>query len=221
MSQTLMALAAALPVAAGWSLHSLMLRRRIEAARRDPLSGLWTREPFEERARKALGLRPRAVMVLDLDGFKQINDTYGHAVGDAVIAATGRRLARWSTCHGGVAGRLGGDEFAASICCYSPPGLRQAMDGLAEQLRAPVEFEDHVLWVGFSAGVVRAQRGCRPVELPRLMRCADEVMYGAKQTGGGWMAGADNAAPAYRTVNGRRDGRRGTSADHSVEGGAL
>ncbi|MFG2206075.1 GGDEF domain-containing protein [Streptomyces sp. NPDC048638] len=221
MSQTLMALAAALPVSAGWTLHSLMLRRRIEVARRDPLSGLWTRAPFEERARKTLGVRSRAVMVLDLDGFKQINDTYGHAVGDAVIAVTGRRLARWSTFHGGVAGRLGGDEFAASICCYNPQSLRQAMDDLAQELRAPVEFEDHVLWVGFSAGVVRAQRGSRAAELPRLMRCADEVMYSAKQTGGGWMVGADNAAPAYRTVNGRRDGRRGASAHHSTEGGAL
>ncbi|MEU6325955.1 GGDEF domain-containing protein [Streptomyces sp. NPDC047049] len=220
MSQTLTALAAALPVAAGWSLHSLKLRRRIEAARRDPLSGLWTRQPFEEHARKTLGVCPRAVMVLDLDGFKQINDTYGHAVGDAVIAVTGRRLARWSTFYRGVAGRLGGDEFAASICCYSLRGLRQAMDDLAEQLRAPVEFEGHVLWVGFSAGVVRAQRDTRAADLSRLMRCADEVMYGAKQTGGGWRAGADNASPAYRTVNGRRDGRRGTSADHSLEGGA-
>ncbi|MFJ9416223.1 GGDEF domain-containing protein [Streptomyces sp. NPDC101227] len=213
MSETLMALAAVVPVAAGWSLHSVMMRRRIEAARRDPLSGLWTREPFEERARKTLGLRPRAVMVMDLDGFKQINDTYGHAVGDAVIAVTGRRLARWSTFYGGVAGRLGGDEFAASICCYSPQDLRQAMEDLAQELRAPVEFEGHVLWVGFSAGIVRAQRGSRAAELARLMRCADEVMYAAKQAGGGWRAAPENATPAYQTVNGRRDGRRGTSKE--------
>ncbi|MFF4277429.1 GGDEF domain-containing protein [Streptomyces kronopolitis] len=218
MSQTLTALAAAVPVAAGWSLHSLMLRRRIETARHDPLSGLWTREPFEEHARKTLGVCPRAVMVLDLDGFKQINDTYSHAVGDAVIAATGRRLARWSTFYRGVAGRLGGDEFAASICCYNLRGLHQAMDDLAEQLRAPVEFEGHVLWVGFSAGVVCARQGSRAAALPRLMRCADEVMYGAKQTGGGWRAGADNATPAYRTVNGRRDGRRGTDSEAEATG---
>ncbi|GAO08433.1 diguanylate cyclase [Streptomyces lydicamycinicus] len=213
MSQTLMALAAALPVAAGWSLHSLMLRRRIEAARRDPLSGLWTREPFEERARRSLESGHRAVVVIDLDGFKQVNDTYGHAVGDAVIATAGQRLNRWSLNNGGVAARLGGDEFAAIVSVYSLADLHWTMDQLAEELCAPVEFEDHVLWVGFSAGVVRTQRGSRAAELSRLMRCADEVMYGAKQTGGGWMAAPDDAAPAYRTVNGRRDGRRGTSKE--------
>ncbi|MFG2831153.1 GGDEF domain-containing protein [Streptomyces sp. NPDC048434] len=213
MSESLTTLAAALPLAAGWTVHSLRLRRRIEAARRDPLSGLWTREPFEEHARRSLESGHRAVVVIDLDGFKQINDSYGHAVGDAVIAETGQRLERWSLNNGGVAARLGGDEFAAVISVYSLADLHWTMDQLAEELRAPVEFEDHVLWVGFSAGVVHTQKRSHAADLPRLMRCADEVMYSVKQTGGGWMAAAENATPAYRTVNGRRDGRRGTSGE--------
>ncbi|MFI9081180.1 GGDEF domain-containing protein [Streptomyces sioyaensis] len=212
MSQTLTMLAAAAPLAAGWSLHSLRLRRQVEKARHDPLSGLLTRKPFEERAKRTLVGGPRAVVVIDLNGFKQVNDVYGHAAGDAVIEATGQRLKRWSLDHGGIAARLGGDEFAAVVSVYSLADLRWAMDGLGEALREPMEFEDHYLSVGFSAGVIWHQSHSSVPDLSQLMRCADEVMYGVKQTGGGWMA-ASSATPAYRTVNGRRDGRRGTSGE--------
>ncbi|WP_323748967.1 diguanylate cyclase domain-containing protein [Streptomyces sp. PR69] len=97
MSHTLTAVSAALPVVAGWSVHSVRLRRRIEAARRDPLTGLWTRDAFAERA-CALLARSRAhlVCVVDLDGFKQVNDTLGHAAGGAVLRTVGRRLAGWA-----------------------------------------------------------------------------------------------------------------------------
>ncbi|WP_328386790.1 GGDEF domain-containing protein [Streptomyces sp. NBC_00400] len=221
MSQTLTMLAAVAPLAAGWSLHSRRLHRRIEAARRDPLTGLLTRDPFQARARKIAAAGAFAFVVIDLDGFKQINDTYGHAAGDVVIAASGQRLGEWSRSHSGAAGRLGGDEFAAVIRVSEARELRAAMNALTASLAAPVEFEEHLMWVGASAGVVQQHTGNRVADLSQLMRRADEVMYGAKQTGGGWMVGADNAAPAYRTVNGRRDGRRGTSADHSLEGGSL
>ncbi|MFC5719888.1 GGDEF domain-containing protein [Streptomyces gamaensis] len=210
MSQTLTALAAALPLATGWAVHSLRLRYQIQAARRDPLSGLLTRDPFEKRARKTLACGSRAVVVIDLDGFKLVNDTYGHAAGDVVIAAVGERLKRWSLDNGGIAARLGGDEFVAVASVHSRADLRWAMDELAIALGKPVNFEGRDLYVGFSAGVVWSQPHGTAFDLPRLMRRADEVMFGVKQTGGGWQAACDPTL-AYRTVNGRRDGRRGTA----------
>ncbi|MFF1476262.1 GGDEF domain-containing protein [Streptomyces sp. NPDC058301] len=211
MSQTLTALSAALPLAAGWSVHSLRLRRRIEDARRDPLTGLWTREAFEERARKSLSQRcQRAVLVLDLNWFKQINDTFGHAAGDAVIRATGQRLGQWAKDNSGVAGRLGGDEFAAVIPAYGIDNLRSDLDDLLGRLDQPVEFDGRRIEVFASVGAAwyyRAGTG----DLSALLRRADEQMYKAKQRGGGWrIAQRLGTAPEMRTVNGRREGRPGT-----------
>jgi GGDEF domain-containing protein len=73
------------PLAAGWGAHASLLTRRARLARRDPLTGLPTREEFTRRAVR-LVRRPGAVVVfVDLDGFKAVNDTHGHAAGDAVL----------------------------------------------------------------------------------------------------------------------------------------
>ncbi|MDH2388681.1 GGDEF domain-containing protein [Streptomyces sp. HNM0663] len=221
MSQTLTALSAALPLAAGWSVHSLRLRRRIEDARRDPLTGLWTREAFEERARKSLSQgQQRAVLVLDLNWFKQINDTYGHAAGDAVISATGQRLGGWAAEHHGVAGRLGGDEFAA---VSDVSGTRDTVTGnlsaklleLIGRLERPVPFEGRLIDVHVSVGVARYWR--RPADLSALLRLADEHMYRIKQEGGGFsIAPRHGLGPELGTVNGRREGRPGTHSAPEV-----
>ncbi|MFD6434287.1 GGDEF domain-containing protein [Streptomyces venezuelae] len=216
MSQTVTALAAALPLAAGWGVNSLWLRRRIEAAHRDPLTGLWTREAFEERARKSLSQRQqRAVLVLDLNWFKQINDTYGHAAGDAVISATGRRLYAWVVEQHGVAGRLGGDEFAAVTDVSGragtvPGNLSVKMLELIVRLERPVPFEGRLIDVHVSVGVA-----CNWLaDLSALLRLADEHMYRIKQEGGGFsIAPRYEHGPALGTVNGRREGRSGA---HSV-----
>ncbi|WP_405756741.1 GGDEF domain-containing protein [Streptomyces sp. NBC_00073] len=210
MSHSLTALSAALPLAAGWSVHSLRLRRQIDAAHRDPLTGLWTRDPFEERARKSLSHKSqRAVLVLDLDRFKEINDTLGHAAGDAVIRATGQRLGRWAEEHAGVAGRLGGDEFAAVIPGYGIDKLRADLFMLTGRLDQPVLFDGHQIEVHTSIGAAYHRTGT--ANLSTLLRRADEQMYKAKQRGGGWRIAHRLAVPAAGTVNGRRDGRRGTA----------
>ncbi|MFI1183429.1 GGDEF domain-containing protein [Streptomyces sp. NPDC020799] len=211
MIELVTAAAAAVPLAAGWSWHALQLRRRITDARRDPLTGLATRAEFEERAAASLLQGPRVVMVLDLDGFKQINDALGHAAGDEVIRIVGRRLAAWADQHGGIVARLGGDEFAAVLPVLSYADLDWTMDGLGEQLTVPAVFEDCEVPVGFSAGVVWSHP--RQVPNPGLagwLRRADEAMYLAKRSGGGWHL-AVGPNPALPTVNGRRKGRRGSS----------
>ncbi|WP_327383244.1 MULTISPECIES: GGDEF domain-containing protein [unclassified Streptomyces] len=212
MSHTLTAISAALPLASGWSVHSLWMRRRIEAARRDPLTGLWTRDPFEERARKSLSHKcQRAVLVLDLNRFKEINDTLGHAAGDAVIRETGQRLDRWAEEHAGIAGRLGGDEFAAVIPGYGIDKLRVDLFMLTGRLDQPVPFDGHPIEVRTSIGAAYHRTGTG--DLSTLLRRADEQMYKAKQKGGGWRIAHRLTVPAMSTVNGRRDGRRGTSGE--------
>ncbi|MGP3985097.1 GGDEF domain-containing protein [Streptomyces sp. KR80] len=221
MSELLFAAAAGLPMAAGWSLHALRLARRIETARRDPLTGLWTREAFEERAHKSLAKgQQRAVYVLDLNWFKQINDRFGHAAGDAVIRATGQRLAAWTAQHKGVAGRLGGDEFAAVTDVHGDTdtvtgNLSAKVLDLLNRLEQPVTYDGHRIDVHASVGVARYWRA--PADLSALLRLADEHMYLAKREGGGSsIAPRFQTRPQSATVNGRREGRPGTTTTKEV-----
>ncbi|MEV4871620.1 GGDEF domain-containing protein [Streptomyces syringium] len=208
MSEILTAVAAAGPLVAGWSFHGLWLRRRIEAARRDPLTGLLTREIFGSRARKLVRGGAVAVVVIDLDRFKQLNDAHGHAAGDAVLQATGRRLIE-SLRRPGTVARLGGDEFVAVFRCTTPSDLSWALFDLHEQLCAPVDFDGCPVRVGASLGAIwDDKRGA--VDLSALMRRADEAMYEAKPTGG-WCI-ADGLIPVMTTTNGRRTGRPGAAS---------
>ncbi|MYT19975.1 diguanylate cyclase [Streptomyces sp. SID7760] len=213
MSHTITALAAALPLASGWSVHSLWMRRRIAAARRDPLTGLLTRDGFSEAARRWLStIRPRAVCLIDLNEFKQINDTYGHAAGDAVIRAVGERLREWALNNSAVVGRLGGDEFAAVAPAYSESQLAETLGSLTAGLERPVEAGGQSLSISAAIGVVRFNPRTDRADLPELLRVADEQMYRAKRTGTPWMQ-ALSCAPEQATVNGRRDGRPGTRGE--------
>lgn len=200
--------AVAAPLAAGWGLHALLWRRRLEAARRDPLTGLLTREPFEQRAARTLASGPCAVVMVDLDGFKTVNDTHGHAFGDEVIRASAGVL-RDATIDaaGAVLARLGGDEFAAVAPMPDPVALPWLLRGLHDELCAPLRVEGRAITVGASIG------GCwsgdlPAADLPTALRRADEVMYIAKRGGGGWLTAAPGA-PALPTINGRRIGRQG------------
>ncbi|MFR9723569.1 GGDEF domain-containing protein [Streptomyces sp. MS19] len=212
MSELMSTAAAVVPLLGGWSAHSVLLRRRLVAAQRDPLSGLWRREGFETRAARLLARRPAAVIVIDLDGFKQINDTLGHATGDAVIRMAGASLNE-SVEGRGFAGRLGGDEFAAAVPLPPhPDALRWLLEGVHGLLTAPIRHGGRDLSVGASVGGASAPPG---TPLPAALRAADEAMYQAKQTGGGIMP-AHRLNAAYRTVNGRRNGRPGTDLNGEV-----
>ncbi|MFK4265339.1 GGDEF domain-containing protein [Streptomyces milbemycinicus] len=209
-------LAAAGPLAAGWSVHTLSMRRRLDQARRDPLTGLPGRDAFEKHAARLLRKTRCAVLLIDLDGFKQINDVHGHAAGDAAIRAAGERLGTWVRVQDGAVGRLGGDEFAAVVRMPHTSDLPMELRTLHQMVCEPVEFDGHLIPLGCSIG---AYHGPFPgLGLSAALRVADEAMYGAKQTGGGWLI-TSNPTPAYRTVNGRRDGRPGTGIDAGSVGG--
>ncbi|MEU1439751.1 GGDEF domain-containing protein [Streptomyces mirabilis] len=211
MSEVLFAAAAGVPMAAGWSLHALRLRRRIETARRDPLTGLWTRDAFAQRALKVLVGGRSAVYVIDLDRFKEVNDTHGHAAGDAVIAATGRRLAAWANINLGTVVRLGGDEFAAVARVYSLADLSWTLSELTRAIERPVTVDGCPLVVGASIGAVAFDPATDDVDLSTLLRLADEQMYAAKRSGADWLTAVD-LTPQSATANGRRAGRPGTAS---------
>ena len=217
MNALLTTLSAAGPLACGWGVHGLLMGRRLTAARRDTLSGLWTRAAFERGALRILGRQMHtAVVMVDLDGFKALNDTAGHAAGDAAIRATAASLTdAVSSYPGAVVGRLGGDEFIAAVPLPGTHTLSWLLDALHDAITAPFSFEGTDLSVGVSIGaslssdLLPAAPQGGPEALSLLMRLADEAMYTAKGAGGGWYDPAA-ATPTCTTTAGRRTGRPGT-----------
>lgn len=177
------------------NLHDLTTQRELEErlrhdARHDALTGLLNRKAFSEESER-IGFRASrhgwtvGMLFIDLDGFKQINDAFGHETGDRVLIETAERL---STCirRGETLARLGGDEFA--VILESVEGRSAAID-VAERLQqaisAPIPgLPDHVR-VGASIGI--ALRSDDGIEMSTLMRHADDAMYAAKRRGrSGW-----------------------------------
>ncbi|MFF9116254.1 GGDEF domain-containing protein [Streptomyces massasporeus] len=200
---TLAALLPAVPPVIGWAVHARWLHGRLTTARCDPLTGLWTRDAFTRRARCVLR-DPRAVVVLaDVDHFKQINDTHGHAAGDVLLATVAARLSHGAT-PGGVTGRLGGDEFAAVMVDHDGT-MADRLHTLAHVLARPVDAAPEV-HTTVSLGWVRAAD--HPGEdLSALLRRADEAMYTAKRSG----PRRARLGRLLGSVAGRRPGRRGAA----------
>ncbi|MFN3608538.1 MAG: GGDEF domain-containing protein [Hyphomonas sp.] len=176
------AFALSLMVAIAMDLISQLQRE----ARSDKLSGLLNRAGFEaaaetllKRSRAGRSL-PVCLIIADLDHFKQINDTFGHSVGDAVIGLFGRHIAAM-TSEDMVAGRIGGEEFAVLL-----PGHEiQAARLFAESLRAcPWGYWSGMLPPGLKPSVsIGVAPGWPGADLYPLMRNADEALYAAKRGG--------------------------------------
>lgn len=209
------------PLAAGWSVHTLWMRRRIDAARRDPLTELHTRTGFSRRAVRVLRSGPAPVVLADVNDFKHVNNTYGHAAGDAILAAVADRMQGINRT--GVFGRLGGDEFAAVLPVH-PRHARLTLDALRSVACQDLDLEGTTVPVSVSFGGAILSRGRRTAaeSLPSYaLRRADEAMYTAKRTHGRTHVMdliADNLPGLAASVNGRRDGRPGT---HQPDGGTL
>ncbi|MFF1295626.1 MULTISPECIES: GGDEF domain-containing protein [unclassified Streptomyces] len=216
MSALATVLLSALPLGAGWAVHVLWLRGCLNTARRDPLTGLRTRDGFTRRATVLLK-DPRAVVVLaDVDKFKNINDRHGHAAGDALLQAIADRLAH-HVGRSGVAGRLGGDEFAAVL--IDDRGTAADMLAVLHGVLArPVDGQNPAVHTTVSLGWVRAA-DFPADDLSGLLRRADEAMYAAKQG----RAGTRRAGLGrlFATVTGRRAGRTGAHSSVPVVGVAA
>ncbi|MFG2326636.1 GGDEF domain-containing protein [Streptomyces sp. NPDC048568] len=216
MSTLTTVLLSALPLAAGWAVHIWRLRAVLSTARRDPLTGLRTRDDFTRRA-AALLKDPRAVVVLaDVDRFKHINDTYGHAAGDVLLKATADRLAH-HVGRTGVAGRLGGDEFAAVL--LDDHGTAADMLAMLHGVLArPVDGHNPDVHTTVSLGWVRAA-DFPADDLSALLRRADEAMYAAKQDRAGLRRAG--LGRLFATLAGRRAGRTGARTDAPAVGVAA
>jgi diguanylate cyclase (GGDEF)-like protein len=153
-----------------------------EEVRTDSLTGLLNHRGCQERLRAALEAadgRPVSVVVLDLDHFKRINDTHGHAEGDRALAAAAERL-RTVVRDSDAVGRLGGEEFVLVLPGVSPEAAREA----AERARAAVaEVRAGGRRLACSAGLASAPADA--TDAAELLACADAALYAAKDTGRG------------------------------------
>jgi diguanylate cyclase (GGDEF)-like protein/PAS domain S-box-containing protein len=156
-------------------------------ARHDPLTDLPNRELFHDRLQTALRLSernpsPLSLLYLDLDRFKQVNDTLGHSIGDLLLQEVARRL-RHCVRESDTVGRIGGDEFM--VLLNGIDSTRCAL-AVAEKIRAaldrPFELAGQQVHVSPSIGVVFYPEHGR--DYTQLIRYADEAMYDAKKKGG-------------------------------------
>lgn len=154
-------------------------------AHHDPLTGLPNRVLFNDRLETAIERATRDVercllLFLDLDGFKVINDTLGHAVGDQLLSHVGERLKNVLRSSDTVA-RLGGDEFVILAGSTNPDYAAQMAQKILEQLRLPIIVAGQAISISGSLGIaVFPDNG---TDAQQLMRAADMAMYTAKGNG--------------------------------------
>jgi len=160
-------------------------RRATELAFRDALTGLGNRAQLIETLTQSLpGLQPGehfALLFIDIDGFKDINDTLGHPVGDELLTVAAWRLASIKNCVTAV--RLGGDEFAVLIKLDEDDEIGGICRHVLDSLRHPTPAGDHVLTVSASIGVAVAPEHADDPET--LLRRADIALYRARTEGRG------------------------------------
>jgi diguanylate cyclase (GGDEF)-like protein/PAS domain S-box-containing protein len=149
----------------------------------DPLTGLANRALFVDHLEHALARidrreEPIAVLFMDLDNFKVVNDSLGHEVGDQLLVAVGQRLEGYLRT-GDVVARLGGDEF--TVLMEGVSGAREAeevAERIIRELRAPFSIEGHFIFVTASIGIALSDDAGR--EPGDLLRAADIALYRAK-----------------------------------------
>jgi diguanylate cyclase (GGDEF)-like protein/PAS domain S-box-containing protein len=206
------------PVGRVWSFRDVTETRRLQAdlarqALHDPLTGLANQVLFRQALQHALATaadgRSVALMFVDLDDFKAVNDTLGHSSGDLLLVEVADRLRSVVRATDTVA-RLGGDEFV--VLLVDIEDQESAIDVARRTMEAlvpPVELPQDTVCVGASIGVAVAEPN---MDADGLLRSADLAMYHAKQSG-------RNQFRLYTPDMGRELGRRG-SADSRLRGAA-
>jgi diguanylate cyclase len=187
---------------------------------RDALTGLAQRDDLIERgpdllAEAAADDRTAALLLLDLDGFKNINDSAGHHVGDQVLATVAARLQEAVEADDLVV-RLGGDEFAVLTAPLDGDDAGAARaEAIVETVTGPFEVDDLQLAVGVSVGLATYPVDGSTVE--ELVRAADQAMYAAKAEGAGqWRSSTPDGHDQGRTERLLRDLESGAAVDHLV-----
>jgi diguanylate cyclase (GGDEF)-like protein len=167
--------------------HWHMQERLLHEARHDALTGLPNRAVAEDRMEQALARAARrqqlfAVLCIDLDGFKVVNDNLGHHAGDELLQAVSTRL-RSRVRHSDTVARIGGDEFLAIIEDCSGDSAAQAVaESLIAALQDPILIEGQTLAISGSVGIAMYPADGKNAAM--LKRNADQAMYRAKSQGG-------------------------------------
>jgi len=175
------------------NMRDITDRKRLEDDLRhqvlhDDLTGLGSRVQFTDQLHKALGAERRAgssvaALFIDLDDFKNINDSLGHAAGDQVLVEISSRLQGRLRLHDRAA-RFGGDEFAVLLTdVYSESDVTLVADRIVAELSQPVDLLGHEVRLGVSVGIAIDEDGSQSPE--DLLRAADVAMYDAKAKGKG------------------------------------
>ena len=188
-----------------WIVADLSAQKLKEAenwhhANHDVMTGLPNRRFIQDRLDQALAFARRdgrrvAVVELDLDGFKSVNDTYGHRFGDAVLEEVARRLST-VVRELDTVGRWGGDEFVLVLKdIESHEVVEDTVKRVIARLSEPIVYQDHHLSVGASIGI--ALFPDHGIEVEVLMLAADLAMYESKASGGNtWRFSSPTAEPA-------------------------
>lgn len=152
----------------------------------DVLTNLPNRNLFEDRLENAVALAERegrklALLFIDLDGFKNVNDTYGHETGDLLLKATAERL-QSHLRHSDTAARIGGDEFVIILQdSQSIEAVENVARKILDEVSKELVIQDHKVQVTASVGICVMPRDCTTSN--DLLRFSDIAMYGAKQKG--------------------------------------
>ncbi len=199
-------------------MHAEMLAHR---AMHDPLTGLANRAKLQEVLQEAVeqpgALGRVAVLVIDLDEFKQINDRYGHAAGDDVLVHVAGVM-RAATAGRGTPARLGGDEFV--IVVTDPDAPRVAFEvaaGIHAGLRNPVRTQRRSLQVRASVGIAIAEEATLTAGAMGLLAAADAAVYRAKGAG----RGRTEVYDASMALTGKSTHGAAAEIAHAVESGQL
>lgn len=152
-------------------------------ARHDPLTGLPNRSVLQERLDSALADRGQgvsgALLIIDVDNFKVVNDTVGHDGGDALLCAFARRLL--SAADGALVARTGGDEFAMLIPAKTPEEIEEAAGRIFTRMAEPFRFGRNMLESGASIGASLLHKDGR--SRSEILKAADIALYAAKSDG--------------------------------------
>jgi diguanylate cyclase (GGDEF)-like protein len=162
----------------------LIAERELDAAaRRDPLTGLANRRAFDEALATASGVGGFALLLLDLDGFKAVNDRLGHAAGDELLRQVATRLAD-TMREGDTLARLGGDEFAAILPLTDATTAKAIADRVVGAVGLPYAVLGAPAIVGTSVGIQVAHDGSK-ADGEVIKAAADRALYRAKAVGKG------------------------------------
>ena len=187
----------------------------VHQALHDGLTGLANRAQILSRIEIAISRHHRhgetsAVFFLDLDGFKPINDQYGHAVGDRVLVEVGRRLETVAGRRTDVVARLGGDEFVMLCEDTTPAEARRTVEHIRFALTRPIDIAaDETLTIGVSVGFATADNAAASADV--LLQDADSAMYADKASRGP----AVTRIPLLRLALSGRSTRSGPDPDRA------